>query len=154
MSEIYTILCENVAVSAAQDILSVTASSSNKVQILAIELAANGQTTIGNYPIRLRYVYGTITAGSGGASVTGKNVNPSNAGSASFSAARNNTTEMTGTTYDLLATQFNPINGYYWTPPVPQGEEPKTAVSAAFALTLDNVTGTLNISATMWLREI
>ena len=53
-------------------------------------------------------------------------------------------------------TQFNPINGYYWTPPpgVAPGDEPKIDLSGAFSLSLDSVTGTLNISATVWLREI
>lgn len=155
MSEIFTIVCENVAVSAVQDVLAAYAASTKKLQLLAIELAANGQATVQNYPIRLRYLPATVTAGSGGSSVTPKNVNPDGA-SPSFTARRNDITQAVtgGSATDFVASQFNPINGYYWTPPVQVTDEPKADISSAFILSLDAITGTLNISATMWLREI
>lgn len=155
MSEIFTIVENNIAVSAVQDILAAYAASTKKLQLLAVELAANGQTTVGNYPIRVRYLPATVTSGSGGAAVTPHNVNPSGA-AASFTSRRNDTTQAVtgGTAVDVIATQFNPINGYYWQAPVPVGDEPKADLSTAFVLSLDAVTGTLNISATMWLREI
>lgn len=155
MAEIFTIVCENISVSAVQDILAAYAASNKKLQLLGVEIGANGQTTIGNYPVRIRYLPATVTAGSGGGSVTPHNVNPDGA-SAGFTAHRNDTTQATtgGTAADLVATQLNPINGYYWTPPTQVGDEPKADVSAAFVLSLDNVAGTLGISATMWLREI
>jgi len=153
--EIFTIVCENIAVSAAQDVLAAYAASTKKLQLIAVEMAANGQTTVGNYPLRLRYLPATVTAGSGGASVTPRNVNPDGA-TASFTAARNNTTQATtgGTASDYVATQFNPINGYYWQAPTPVGDEPKADLSGAFILSLDSVSGTINVSATMWLREV
>jgi len=152
--EIFTIVCENVAVTAAQDILAAYAATGKKLQILAVDLAANGQTTVGNWPIRLRYLPVTVTAGSGGAAVTPSNVNPDGA-AASFTARRNDTTHAvtSGSATDFVATQFNPINGYYWQPPVGVGDEPKADLSGAFVLSLDTGPGTLNISATMWLRE-
>ena len=157
MAEIFTIVCENVAVSAVQDILCAYAASTKKLQLLAVELSANGQTTVGNYPIRLRLLPATVTAGSGGAAVTPKNTNQDGA-AVSFTARRNDTTQAVtgGTASDWVATQFNPINGYYWTPPpgVSPGDEPKADVSTAIVLSLDAVSGTLNVSATMWLREI
>ena len=153
--EIFTVVCENVAVTAAQDVLAAYAASTKKLQLLAVEMAANGQTTVGNYPLRIRYLPATVTVGSGGSAVTPKNVNPDGA-SASFTAAANNTTRATtsGSAADWVATQFNPINGYYWQPPVPLGDEPKADLSGAIILSLDSVSGTLNISATIWLREI
>lgn len=157
MSEIFTIVCENVSVTAVQDILAAYAASTKKLQLLAVELSANGQTTVGNYPIRLRYLPATVTAGSGGASVTPKNTNPDGA-AASFTARRNDITQAVtgGSASDYVATQFNPINGYYWTPPpgVNPGDELKADLSGAFVLSLDAVTGTLNISATVWVREV
>lgn len=154
MSEIFTIVCENVGVTAAQDILAAYAASTKKLRLLAVEMNANGQTSIGNYPMRLRYLPATVTSGSGGAAATPHNVNPDGA-AASFTARRNDTTQATtgGSAVDWVATQFNPINGYYWQPPVPLADEPKADLSGAVILSLDAVTGTLNISATMWLRE-
>lgn len=153
--EIFTITCRNVAVSAIQDVLAAYAASTKKLRLLAVEMAANGQTTVGNYPIRLRYLPATVTAGSGGSAVTPHNVNPSGA-AASFTARSNDVTQATsgGTATDIVATQFNPINGYYWQPPVPVAEEPKANLSDAFVLSLDSApAGTINVSATMWLRE-
>ena len=154
MSEIFTIVCENIAVTAAQDILAAYAAATKKLKLLGVEIGVSGQTTVGNYPMRLRYLPSTVTAGSGGAAVTPKNVNP-NGAAASFTARRNDTTQAVtgGTASDYVATMLNPINGYYWTPPVPVGDEPKADLSGAFTVSLDSVTGTLNISATVWLRE-
>lgn len=155
MSEIFTIVCKNVSVSAAQDVLSAKAASTKKLELLGVEMNANGQTTVGNYPIRLRYFPATVTAGTGGGSVTGQNVNPDGA-SAGFTARANDTTQSStsGTAVDLVDTQFNPINGYYWEPPA-RGEPPKADLSTQFVLSLDaNPGSTINVSATMWLKEI
>lgn len=151
--EIFTIVCANVAVTAAQDILAAYAASTKKLQVLAVEMAANGQTTVGNYPMRIKALEATVTAGSGGSAVTPKNVNPDGA-SPSFTARKNDTTQATSSTEtDVVDTQFNPINGYYWQSPTPVGDEPKADLSGAIILSLDGVSGTLNVSATMWLRE-
>lgn len=152
--EVFTIVCENVAVTAVQDVLAAYASSTKKLRLLAVELAANGQTIVGNYPIRLRYLPVAVTAGSGGSLVTPRNVNPDGA-SPSFTAHSNDTTQAVtaGTALDYVASQFNPINGYYWQAPVGVGDEPKCGLSGAFVLSLDAVAGTLYVSATMWLRE-
>lgn len=153
--ELFTIVCENQAVSAIQDLLAAYAASTKKLQLLAVEVAANGQATVGNYPLRIRYLPATVTVGSGGSAVTAHNINPDGA-SPSFTAARNNVTQAVtgGTAVDIVATQFNPINGYYWAAPTQVGDEPKADLSGAFTLSLDGIAGTLNVSATMWIREI
>ena len=155
MSEVFTIVTKNNSVAAVQDILAAYAASTKILKLIAVEMAANGQTTVGNYALRLRYFPTTVTAGSGGAAVTPANVNPGGAAS-SFTARRNDTTQAStsGTAIDLVATQFNPINGYYWQPPVQPGDEPGAALSGAFILSLDGISGTINVSATMWLKEI
>ena len=152
--EIFTVVCENIAATAAQDVLAAYAASTKKLWLLAVELSANGQTLVGNYPIRLRYLPATVTHGSVGSAVTPNNVNPSGA-APSFTARRNDTTQATtsGTAADIVATQLNPINGYYWQAPVSLGNEPKSDLSGALVLSLDGIVGTLNLSATMWLRE-
>jgi hypothetical protein len=155
--EIFTIVCENQSVTAAQDVLTAYASSGKKLQLLAIDMSANGQTTVGNYPIRVKYLPATVTPGSGGSAVTPHNINPDGA-AASFTARRNDTVQATtgGTEADVSASQFNPITGYTWPPPITlaPGDEPKADLSGAFVLSLDAVTGTLGISATVWLREV
>lgn len=153
MSEIFTIVCENVAVSAVQDILAAYAAATKKLRCLGIELAANGQTTVGNYPIRLRRAEATVTPGTGGTTPTPNNVNPGGA-AASFTAHANDTSQATaGTVIDVVASQFNPINGYYWEPPT-RGEPPGADLSDAFILSLDGAPSGINVSATMWLEEI
>jgi len=117
---------------------------------------ANGQTTVGNYPIRLRFLPATVTPGSAGGVATINNVNPDGA-AASFTARKNDTTQATtgGTAHDIVASQFNPINGYYWQPPVAALDAPKAELSGAFILSLDaSPAGSINISATMWLMEV
>lgn len=155
MAEVFTIVCKNVAVTAAQDVLCAYVSSTKKLQLLAIEMAANGQTLVGNYPIQVKYLAASVTPGTGGSAVTPKNINPDGA-SPSFTARSNDFTQATGTPTDWVATQFNPLQPYYWEPPkgVAVGDEPKAELSGAISLSLDAVTGTLNISATMWLREV
>ncbi len=156
MAEIFTISCKNIAVSAAQDVLCAYASSTKKLQLLGIEMAANGQTTVGNYPITIKRLASPVSAGSAGSSLTPKNINPDGA-APSFTARRNDTTQASSSTVDeWVNTQFNPINGYYWEPPkaVQSGDEPKADLSDAISLSLNSVTGTLSVSATMWLREV
>lgn len=153
--EIFTLVVDNVAVSAApQDLLCAYAGATKKLQLLAVEIGANGQTTVGNYPISVKRLAAAVTAGSGGAAVTPRNVNPLGA-AAVFTARRNDTTLSTsgGTTF-IAASQLNPINGYYMQPPVGIGDEPIAEFSDAISLVLESVSGTLNISATMWFREI
>lgn len=155
MSEVFTVVCENISVTAVQDVLAIYAASTKKLQLLGVEMAANGQTTVGNYPFRVRYLPATVTAGSGGAAVTPHNVNP-NGAAISATARRNDITQAVtgGTAVDYIASQFNPIIGYYNTPPVQVGEEPKVDLSGALVLSLDAIAGTLGLSATIWLREI
>lgn len=153
MAENFTIVCENIGVTAVQDILAAYAATTKKLRLLAIELAANGQTTVGNYALRLRYLPATVTPGSGGSAVSPHNVNPDGA-AASFTARRNDVTQATSSgAVTIVAMQFNPINGYYWASPLPAPDEPKADLSGAFVLSLDSIAGTLGLSATVWLRE-
>lgn len=156
MSEVFVIVTKNVAATAAQDVLSAYASTTKKLQLLAVEMSANGQTTVGNYPIQIKYLATPVTAGSGGSSVTPKNINPDGA-APSFTARANDFTQASGALTDWVASQFDPLHPpYYWEPPrgVQVGDEPKAELSGAIVLSLDGITGTLNISATMWLREV
>ena len=154
MSEIFVIQCENIAVSAGQDILAAYSGSSVKLKLLSVQLAANGQTVVGNYPIRIRYLPATVTAGSGGSAVTPGNVDP-NGSSATFTARRNDTSHATtgGTAVDI-ADQFNPINNYYWQPPR-EDAALKANLNGAIVLSLDaSPAGSINVSATLMIEQI
>ena len=153
MSEIFTIVVRNASVSSTEDILAAYAASTKKLYFLGAEIAANGQTTVGNYPISVKRISSSVTIGSGGASVTPVNLNPDGA-AASFTARAGDTTQATGTISFLVASQFNPINGYYNQPPVQQTDMPKCDLSGALVLSLDaSPIGTLSVSATLWVRE-
>jgi hypothetical protein len=154
MSEIFTIVCRNVAVAAAQDILAAYAGASYKLELLAVEMDANGQTVVGNYPISVKYLGSTVTAGSGGSTPTPANADSTGVASSGFTAHANDTTPASSsTTHYLHAAQFNPINGWYWEPPG-KGEPPLCDLSGAFVLSLDGApAASINVSATMWLRR-
>jgi len=154
MSEIFVITTNNSSVSAAQDILAAYAASTKKLKLLSVQLAANGQTTVGNYPIRIIEWASSVTPGTGGVSITPKNLNPSGA-SPSFTARAVDTTHATATNSNwVISDQFNPIIGYYWQAPRSEAE-PKANLSDAIVLSLDSAPGgTINVSATMVLEEI
>lgn len=155
MSAIFAISCEAINVSATQDILCIYGPPYFKLRCLAFEISQNGQTTVGNYPMRLRILAAAVTPGSGGAAATIRNVDP-NGVAATFTARRNDTTQATsgGTIRDYLATNFNAINGNYWQPPRDDAA-PKADVGEAIVLSLDAAPGaTINISATIWIEQI
>ena len=155
MSEIFTIAVKNTTVANVADILAAYASATQALRILAVEFAANGQTTVGNYPISVKYLPPTVTLGTGGSTVTPNNINPAGA-NPTFTAHATDTIQATSSagTKTIMASQFNPINGYYWQPPVPVGDEPKAALSGAFVLSLDGAPAApINVSATMWVKE-
>jgi hypothetical protein len=152
---VYTISLANVSVSATQDILAAYASSSKPLHLLGVELSANGQTNVGNYPIILLALGPTVTHGTGGAAVTPWNIIQDGT-VAAFTARRNDTAPATSSGIaTIVAAQFNPLIGYYWQPPpgVAVGSEPVIIDNGAFSLSLDGITGTLNVSATVWLSE-
>src|ERR1700674_4375449 len=133
--EIFTIRCQNVAVTARQDIFCAYETAGKKLRCVGIEIAANGQTTVGNYPISIQRLAATVTAGSGGTAVTPQNVNPNGAASG-FTARANDTTQATSVTAGpMVGAQFNPINGYVWQPPLLEAA-PKADLSGAISLRL------------------
>ncbi len=81
-------------------------------------------------------------------------VNPNDA-AASFTAHANDTTQATtsGTASTIFADEFNPINGYYWQAPF-KDAAPEATISQAIALSLDSISGTLNVNSTMWVEEV
>lgn len=153
MSEIYTVVCSNVAVSASQDVLGIYSGASTKVRLLSAELAANGQVTVGNLAIRIRAFDSGTTPGSGGTTPTPRNVNPDGPGAGSTAHA-NDTTQASGAGRMLVSSQFNPINGYYWQAPRDDAAL-KIDLNGILVLSLDGTPGgPINVSATLTFEEI
>lgn len=153
MPRTYTIECHGVSVSAVQDILAAYAGSSRTIRILAVQMGAYGQTTVGNYPIRLVRLPATVTTGSGGTAPTPVLADPNNS-AASFTARANDMTQAStsGTAVNIWSDEFNPINGFYWQTPA-RAESPEATPGEAFSLSLDAISGTLTVNATMWVEE-
>lgn len=154
MGRMYTIQCNNVSVSAVQDILAALASASRVIKIHGVQLGANGQTTVGNYRIRLVHLTATAVVGSGGSAPVPQKTNTLDA-AAGFTARANDTTQATssGATQVIASDEFNPINGYYWQPPF-RDAAPVVQINEAVSLSLDSISGTLNVNSTMWVEEV
>lgn len=154
MPRFYTISCQGVSATAVQDVLGAYAGTSRKLLIHAFEIGANGQTTVGNYRLRLRRVPATVTSGSGGSAATPRPADPNDA-AATFTARANDTTQATstGTIVDLWSNEFNPINGTWWQVPFRDAAF-LIDLSQACVLSLDSISGTLNLNASMLIEEL
>lgn len=154
-NRVYTVSFSNIPVSSAQDLIALYTGAAVKCRPLMIEMAANGQTTIDNYPFQLIRLAATVTPGSGGNAAAIIPVDPLDR--ASLSTARiNDTTEASSSTSNpILSSQFDPINGYVWQMPT-SGliELPLAQYSDAFILRLlVNPVGTIDVSTTLWFEE-
>lgn len=114
---LYTISIADVAVSAAQDLINITATANMAFKLWRIEL---GQKTLTNWEARgilVRRFPATVSAGSGGSAATPR---PMSAGdpAATVTARINDTTPMTtsGTAVNLFARDWEFLNGFIWVP--------------------------------------
>jgi hypothetical protein len=137
----YSASFTNVSVAAVQDLLAIYAGSSKIVAVQSVELSQITQTTIGSLRVRLRYLPTTVTAGTGGTSVTPVRQVPGDA-AATATARANDTTQATssGTAVDLWSDQWNLLNGFLWVPPS-VGRPPVIGLSGAFVVSLDAAPG-------------
>jgi hypothetical protein len=154
MPRIYTIGFENVAVSAAQDLVSVKGSTGKICRLLRAWLGATDTTiqTAQGLRIRFRYMAATITLGSGGTgSPTIQPVDPGDA-AASFTAHTNDTSQATtsGTAFLLVAQGCHNYAGLDFSFPRPQIFGLNEGVT--FEL-LSTVTGTCHFSGGVEIEE-
>jgi hypothetical protein len=132
---LYSINFDQVAVSASQDLINITATANMAFKIHRIE---GGQRTLSSWeakPLRLIRFPATVTAGSGGSAVTPAKLNNGDA-AATITARANDTTPMTtsGSSTILMARDFEFLNGFLvvYTP----DERPVIAPSQGVALNL------------------
>ena len=108
---IYTVVFENVSITAAQDLFELTPADDKPVRIVALNLSnVGGIADAGDASeelLRLLIRRGHTTSGSGGTAPTPRPVDRSGA-AAGFTAEVNNTTVATvGTTHDMFADGWN-----------------------------------------------
>lgn len=145
----YTVLFDNVSVSAAQDLISLKCGASNPIRILRYWVGLTDTTIATSQSIRLRarYLPATVTQGSGGSTPTpGKLGNQTDPGS-NTTAHANDTSQATtgGTAVVLDAVGVHIYNGY---DSAVAGRDPiDIAVSAGFTWELEStVSGTVHLS--------
>ena len=154
MGRIYRVAFENVAVAAAQDMISVYGAAGKMLRILHRWVGATN-TTIPNaqmLAIRERFLPATVTAGSGGGGGTVVKVDQGDA-AASFTARINDTVKATtsGTAQVLFETGVHIFNGYDDETDSPYPVGPSEAY--VFEL-LSTVNGPVNLSGGVTVEEI
>ncbi len=116
MARIYTVSMDAVAVSATQDFFTLLCSSTVPIEIHSVALSQKTLTSWEAKDITFKRVPSTVTV-TGGTSVTPRPMLQNDAAS-TVTATINNTTLATSssTIVNLLADDFNFLNGFYWAP--------------------------------------
>ncbi|MBK9496705.1 MAG: hypothetical protein IPO08_19825 [Xanthomonadales bacterium] len=117
MGRLYTISITDVAVTAAQDLINITATSGMAFKLWRVELGQKTLTTWEAKGITINRFPATVTAGSGGSAATPRPMNAGDA-AATITARINDTTSMTtsGTAVTLLGRDWEFLNGFIWVP--------------------------------------
>lgn len=154
MGRIYTVTFEQVAVSAAQDLLQIKGATGKVLRVRKLWWGCTDTAiaTSQSVATRCRFLPATVTDGSGGSTPTPARFDQGNA-AASFTALANNTSKATtvGTAVVLEESGDHLYNGYNRTfaePPVVGPGE-----SLVFEL-LSTVTGTVHLSGGAEVEEI
>jgi hypothetical protein len=157
MSRIYEVATENVAVSAAQDLLQIKGASGKMLRIKRVKVGASDTSipTAQMLRLRCRFLPTTVTDGSGGSTPTPQKRDPGDAG-ASFTALGNNSTQATTNGTALVVDQPPGIHiyaGYDYA--FPAGMEPVIGPSESFTFEmLSTPSGTLHLSSGVTVEEI
>ncbi|MGH6992434.1 MAG: hypothetical protein ACRED8_09440 [Caulobacteraceae bacterium] len=112
MARLYAVTFDRVSISAAQDLINITATASMACRVRRLEL---GQATTGTWaslPFRIVRNPATVTAGSGGSAATPAPLRDTDS-AATFTARINDTTAQTtsGTAAILFARDWELLNG-------------------------------------------
>lgn len=153
MPRTYSISFEQVAVSAAQDLVQVNGASGKIARILAVSVGSSDTTAPTNQQLalRCRFLPATVTNGSGGSTPTPQPLDPGDA-AASISALANSTTKATtsGTAKTLKEAGANIFAGFDYQFPRP----PVIGPSESFVFELlSTVSGTVHLSGEVLVEE-
>jgi hypothetical protein len=115
MSRFYTVIFENVAVAAAQDLFELQAADDKPIKIHQIVVTNIASETSDQLRFTIKRFTGAFTGGSVGTAPTPRPLTTSDP-AAGFVAEVNNTTRATGgTSVTLWAEGQNALNGFAWT---------------------------------------
>lgn len=154
MARVYTVSMDNVAVSATQDLFTILCSSTVPIEIHSVNMDQKTLTSWEAKDITFKRVPATVTV-TAGTSVTARPMVPNDT-AAAVTATINNTTPATssGTIVTLLATEFNFLNGFYWSP-AGQDDRIIIAPSSAFCVRLGTApSGSMNVSGSVTFAEL
>jgi hypothetical protein len=152
-----TVTFENVAVSAAQDLISIKAASTKPIRILRYWVGATDTTlpTSQMLNLRARSATATLTAGSGGGAATPIAIDVTNTTTVSATARKNDTTGATTSgAFTIVDEQgVHVYNGY---DSAIQGRDPvDIPISGGFVWELlSTPTGTLHLSGGVDFEEV
>lgn len=150
---LYAVTVDAVAVSAAQDIINLTATSGMAFKVRSIFCGQKTLTTAEMKQVRCTRFPATVSAGSGGSAATPRplrNGDPA----ATVTARINDTTGMTtsGTEIPVYADVWHFLNGFFW---APEDNGPIVAPSQGFAFELPTApSGSMTVSATIIFEEL
>jgi hypothetical protein len=117
MARVYSLPINAVAVSAAQDLFYLLCSSTVPVETHSVQLDQKTLTTWEAKDVTFRRLTATVTAGSGGASVTPVAHVPNDAAAAATARINDTTVATTsGSNTIIKGFDFNFLNGFYWSP--------------------------------------
>jgi hypothetical protein len=117
----YTVIFDNVAVTAAADFFELNPAADKPIQLIGLDIGQTNRVGDANEDLLrwsiIRMSGGTLTSGSGGTAPTPQALNPTDT-AAGFTSEVNNTTQAstTGTTSTQWASTFNTRIGLLWTP--------------------------------------
>jgi hypothetical protein len=154
MPRTYAVTSEEVAVSAAQDLVQINGAAGKMLRILSVAAAMTDTSPPTNqqFGLRCRFLPATVSNGSGGSSPTPQPYDPGDA-AASFTAKANSTSKATtnGTASTLLEDGANSFAGYQYSFPRP----PVVGPSEAFVFELLGApNSTVHISTTVIVEEM
>lgn len=150
----YSVAIDAVAVSAAQDLFGLLATSGMAFKLHCIELGQKTLTSWEAKEIKLVRNPATATVGSGGSAATPRPLNNGDA-AATFTARINDTTPQTtgGTQQILFSRNWEFLNGFFWMP-APE-DRPIIAPSQGLALKLPTApSASMTVSGYMLVEEL
>lgn len=153
-ARIYTVSFENVAVTASQDFFELDAAAEKPIEVLGWDISQFSDLgDAAEEILRLKWIRGHTTSGSGGSSVTPRPVNATDAAAGATCEANNTTIASAGTAIDLWAGTLNIRQGSapIW---LPDGCEFTTTGTSLLCLRLMAAPAdSLSMSGTVWIRE-
>ncbi len=132
---LYSVSFSDVAITAAQDLFGLLATSGSAFKIHCIELGQRSLTAWEAKGVKLVRNPATATVGSGGTAPTPRAINPGDA-AATVTARVNDTTGQTtsGTQEIIFARDWEFLNGFFWLPAPEQRPIIKPSTGCALQL--------------------